>query len=171
VADLISDKIILRRLNAEDRLALASLINNKKIWDNLRDIVPFPYTIDDAVSFINFTKTEDPPTNFAIEYEGDLCGMIGLTRQPDVYKKTAEIGYWIGEPYWNKGIATEAVRLITAYGFDQLGFVRIHTGIFEYNPASMRVLEKNGFKKDGIFEKAVLKNGKIWDEHRYSKIK
>lgn len=162
-------KIRLRRLNDGDKIILAQLINNKKIWDNLRDIVPFPYTIDDAVSFINFTQTEDPQTSFAIEYEGNLCGMIGLNPQPDVYKKTAEIGYWIGEPYWNKGIATEAVRLITAYGFDQLGFVRIHTGIFEYNPASMRVLEKNGYKKDGIFEKAVLKNGKIWDEHRYSK--
>jgi len=167
----VSQKVRLRRLNEGDKIVLAQLINNKKIWDNLRDIVPFPYTIEDAVSFISFTNTEDPPTNFAIEYEGDLCGMIGLNPQPDVYKKTAEIGYWIGESYWNKGIATEAVRLITAYGFDQLGFVRIHTGIFEYNPASMRVLEKNGYKKDGVFEKSVYKNGKIWDEHRYSKIR
>jgi [ribosomal protein S5]-alanine N-acetyltransferase len=168
--DVKSDKIILRRLSDDDKITLASLINNKKICDNLKDIVPYPYGVEDAVSFINFTKNENPHSNFAIEYEGKLCGMIGLNRQSDVYRKTAEIGYWIGEPYWNKGIATEAVKLMTDYGFSELNFVRIHTGVFEYNPASMRVLEKNGYKKDGIFEKSVFKNGQLWDEHRYSKI-
>ena len=77
----------------------------------------------------------------------------------------------IGEPYWNKGIATVAVKLITEYGFDQLNYVRIHTGVFEYNIGSMKVLERNEYKKDGVFEKAILKNGQIWNEHRYSKIK
>ena len=106
----------------------------------------------------------------AIEYEGKFCGMMGLTAQHDVYRRTAEIGYWLGEPFWNKGIATTAVKLITDYGFNALGFIRIHTGIFEYNIASMKVLEKNGYKKDGVFEKNIIKNGKIVDEHRYSKI-
>ena len=91
-----------------------------------------------------------------------------MVAQQDVYKKTAEIGYWIGEPFWNKGIATEAVKLITDYGLKELGLVRIHTGIFEYNTASMKVLEKCGYKRDGIFEKAVIKNGQIWDEYRFS---
>jgi RimJ/RimL family protein N-acetyltransferase len=94
--------------------------------------------------------------------------VIELTAQTDVYRRTAEIGYWIAEPFWNKGIATEAVKLITAYGLHQLDFVRIHTGIFEFNPSSMRVLEKCGYKKDGVFEKSVTKNGRLWDEHRYS---
>ena len=98
-------------------------------------------------------------------------GVISLVAQTDVYKKTAEIGYWIGEPFWNKGIATKTVNIITNYGFDQFNFVRIHTGVFEFNMASMRVLEKAGYKKDGLFEKAVIKNGQIWNEHRYSKIK
>jgi len=108
---------------------------------------------------------------FAIEFDGHLCGVIGLIAQKDVYRKTAKIGYWIGEPYWNKGIATVAAKLITEYGFDQLDYVRIQTGVFEYNIGSMKVLEKNGYKNDGVFEKAILKNGRFWNEHRFSKIK
>ena len=165
---LVHKNIKLRSLNDRDSSALASLANNKKIWDNLRDIMPYPYTIENAIFFINLVKNEDPQLTFAIEYDGKLCGVIGLVAQQDVYKKTAEIGYWIGEPFWNKGIATEAVKLITDYGLKELGLVRIHTGIFEYNTASMKVLEKCGYKRDGIFEKAVIKNGQIWDEYRFS---
>ena len=108
---------------------------------------------------------------FAIEYDRKFCGVIGLIGQSDVYKRTAEIGYWLGEPYWNKGIATVCVNLLTDYGFNQLDFIRIHTGVFEYNIGSMKVLSKNGYSKDGIFKKSILKNGQIFDEHRFSKIK
>lgn len=165
------EKIILRPLNDNDSAELARLANNKKVWDNLRDFMPFPYSIEDAVFFINMVKEEKPAMTFAIEFDGHLSGVIGLVAQKDVYRKTAEIGYWIGEPYWNKGIATAAVKLITEYGLDQLDYVRIHTGVFEYNIGSMKVLEKNGYKNDGIFEKAILKNGQIWNEHRFSKTK
>jgi RimJ/RimL family protein N-acetyltransferase len=97
--------------------------------------------------------------------------MIGLVAEKDVYRRTANIGYWLGEPFWNNGIITKAVKLITDYGFNKLNFIRIHTGIFEFNIASMKVLEKNGYVKDGVFKKNIFKNGKVWDEHRYSKIK
>jgi len=165
------EKIILRSLNDNDCTELALLANNKKIWDNLRDYIPFPYTINDAIFFINRVKDQKPVMTFAIEFDGHFCGVIGIVGEKDVYRKTAEIGYWIGEPFWNKGIATVAVKLITDYGFEQLDYVRFHTGVFEYNIGSMKVLEKNRFKKDGVFEKAILKNGRIWNEHRYSKIK
>ena len=168
---MITDGIItLRSLIDDDASTLAKLANNKKIWDNLRDIMPYPYSVDNAIFFIDLVKQEDPQVTFGIEYKGALCGVIGLVAQQDVYKKTAEIGYWIGEPYWNKGIATRAVNLVTSYGFNKLDIVRIHTGVFEYNTASMKVLENCGYKKDGVFEKAIFKNGKTWDEHRYSKI-
>ena len=163
--------IVLRPLTDNDQSVMAKFANNKKIADNLRDVFPHPYSIDDAIFFINHNMQEDPPMTFAIEHEGNFCGVIGLSAQTDVYRRTAEIGYWIAEPFWNKGIATIAVNLITEYGFAKLEFIRIHTGIFEFNTASMRVLEKCGYKKDGIFEKAVTKNGKTWNEHRYSKIK
>ncbi len=163
--------IILRPLNNKDANMLAQLANNRKIWINVRDFFPSPYSIEDANYFISLTQRENPQMSFAIEYNRQFCGMVGLSGQSDVYKKTAEIGYWIGEPYWNKGIATIAVKLLTSYGFDQLDFIRIHSGIFEYNIASMKVLIKNGYEKEGVFKKSIIKDGKIYDEHRFSKIK
>jgi ribosomal-protein-alanine N-acetyltransferase len=163
--------IILRPLNDDDAAVLARLANNKKIWDNMRDYLPYPYGIDDANDFIKLTQQENPQMSFAIEFDKQLCGVIGLIGQRDVYKKTAEIGYWLGEPFWNKGIATRAVKLLTEYGFNQLDFIRIHTGVFEYNVGSMQVLTKNGYEKDGVFKKSIVKNGKIYDEHRFSKTK
>ena len=145
--------IKLRELEITDKKKLAELCNNKKIWDNLRDYMPFPYTEDNANDFIKYCQGENPQYTFAIEYNGEFVGTIGLVRQTDIYKLTAEIGYWIGEPYWGMGIATKAVQLITEYGFNELGLVRIYTGVFAFNKASQRVLEKVGFKLECIFEK------------------
>ena len=167
---LMQGDILLRKLKMTDKNSLALLANNRKIWNNMRDYLPFPYSEKDAEDFINSVKDENPVTTFAIDYKEQFCGVIGLIKQKDVYRLTAEIGYWIGEPYWNKGITTTAAKLITDYGFNKLQLVRIHTGVFEYNAGSMRVLEKCGYKKDCIFEKSVIKNGQIWNEHRYSKI-
>lgn len=162
--------ITLRALQNLDAPILAQLANNKKIWDNLRDYIPHPYTLNDAEWFIGQCLQESQPLTFAIEYKRELCGVIGLVPQKDVYRKSAEIGYWVGEPFWNMGIATIAVKLISEYGFIELSLVRIFTAVFEYNPTSMKVLERNGYIKEGIFKKAVIKNGELWDEHRYAKI-
>lgn len=160
----------LRSLQLSDKTQIAKLINNKKIWDNLRDYVPYPYNESDAEYFIKLTPDEKPKQTFGIEYQNEFVGAIGIVLQKDVYKKSAEIGYWIGEAYWGKGIASKAVELITKYGFEELKLVRIFTSVFEYNQASMKVLEKNAYIKEGIFKKAVFKNNKIWDEHRYYKL-
>jgi len=161
----------LRPPDKEDKIILSVLANNKNIFDNLRDYFSFPYTESDAEEFIQSIQEENPRATFAIEYEGQFCGICGLMLQTDVYRKTAEIGYWIGEPFWNKGIATIAVKLLTSYGFDHLDLVRIHTGVYEYNRASMKVLEKCDYENDGIFKKSIIKNGSIWNEHRYSKVR
>lgn len=163
-------RIKLRKLIPEDKKDLAQLANNKKIFDNVRDFFPFPYTEKDAIEFINTCKKEDPPCTFAIEYRQELAGVIGLLLQSDVYRKSAEIGYWLGEPFWNKGIATEAVKLMTDYTFNTLKMVRIYTGVFDFNKASQRVLEKCGYKLEGIFEKSIFKNNKICNEYRYARI-
>lgn len=168
---LTSGPIILRGFKDEDQYRLAELCNNIKIWDNLRDFLPFPYTRQNAIEFINICKEEDPRKTFVIEYQEELAGCIGLVPQSDIYRLGAEIGYWIGEPYWGHGIATKAVGLITEYGFNQLGLVRIFTGVFDFNKASQRVLEKSGFKLEGIFANSVIKNGKILNEYRYARIK
>lgn len=160
--------VILRYFKVSDAIHLQELANNKNVSQNLRDAFPHPYTLSDAKSFIERCMKQKPVTTFAIEYKGEYVGNIGLGPGTDVYHKSAEIGYFIGEPYWNKGIATKAVKLITDYGFHELGIIRIYTGIFEYNEASMRVLEKCGFVKEAIFQASVFKNGRIWEEHRYA---
>lgn len=168
---LTSGPIILRAFRDEDRDRLSQLINNKKIWDNLRDVLPYPYTREDATEYINSCKEDNPQRNFAIDFNGELAGGIGLVPQKDIYRLSAEIGYWIGEPYWGMGIATKAVGMITEYGFNELGLIRIYTGVFDFNKASQCVLEKSGYSIEGIFENSVIKNGKIVDEYRYARKK
>lgn len=164
------EDLILRPFADSDSQQLARLCNNKKIWDNVRDFIPFPYTEQHAEEFINFCKNENPKVTFAIERKGELTGCIGLVRQSDVYRLGAELGYWIGEPFWNQGIATEAVRLITQYGFEKLRLLRICSGVFDFNTGSKKVLEKAGFKMEGVFEQSIVKNGVICNEYRYAKI-
>lgn len=168
--ELIDKGLKLRPFKESDSTRLAELCNNRKVWDNLRDGIPFPYTNDNALDFIDHCQNEKPQFTFAIEFNGEFVGTIGLVRQSDIYKLTAEIGYWIGEPYWGKGIATRSVKLITEYGFNNLGLIRIYTGVFDFNKASQKVLEKAGFKLECIFEKSVLKNDRICDEYRYGLI-
>ena len=170
MTELGTDNLKLREFRDSDKKQLAKLCNNKNIWDNIRDFIPFPYTEKNAAEFIQSCKGENPQATFVIEYKAKLIGCIGLVRQSDVYKLTAEIGYWIGEPYWGQGHTTKAVNLIVEYGFSQLGLIRIYTGVFDFNKASQRVLEKTGFTLECIFEKAICKNEVICNEYRYSKI-
>ena len=169
--ELIEDNIRLRPLRYADKQRLSELANNTKIWDNLRDMFPHPYTLEDAEKFLDSVKQQDPQMTFAIEYEFMLAGVIGLILQTDVYRKSAEIGYWLGEPFWGKGITTTAVRLATSYAFETLNLIRVYAGIFEGNEASKRVLEKNGYKLEGISRKSVFKNNKMLDEYRYGIVK
>jgi len=169
--ELHSGNITLRPLSLTDASRLAELANNEKISRNLRDGFPHPYTLADAENFLQKFSNQDPVTFFGIDYDGQYVGNISLVPGQDIYRQSAEIGYFIGEPYWNNGIVTTAVNLITEYGFKHLDIIRIHTGIFEYNTASMRVLEKCCFTKEGIFRKSVFKQGKLWDEVRYAKLK
>jgi RimJ/RimL family protein N-acetyltransferase len=167
----ISDGVIkLRPLRINDKFRLAELANNSKIAVNLRDGFPHPYTIEDAEKFIENFGVQIPQQVFAIEYDGEYTGNIGLHKATDVYRMSAEIGYFLGEPYWNKGIMTRAVNLICDYGFKNLDIVRIHAGIFEFNPASMKVLEKCGFKLESVAQKAIFKKGALWSEMKYVKL-
>lgn len=163
--------VLLRHLEKTDLNILANLANNAKIACNLRDGFPHPYKETHAEQFYAMVKNYCPESIFAIEYEKNFAGMIGLTPQSDVYCKTAEIGYWLGEPYWNKGIMTIAVNLIVEWGWKNLPIVRIHTGIFSHNPASARVLTKAGFSFECEFQNSVFKNGKLLNELRYSLLK
>ncbi len=161
----------LRELTDSDLVKLSEYANNEKVSVNLRDAFPKPYTLKDAENFKKMIDLQSPKTFFAIEFQGEYVGNISLSVRDDVYRKSAEIGYFVGEPFWNKGIATKAVSLITDWGFKSLDIIRIHTGVFEFNKSSQRVLEKCGYIKEAVFKKSVCKNNKIYDEIRYAKIK
>lgn len=167
---LSSNHITLRPLQEADAPAIATLANNYHIWRFVRDRLPHPYTLVDAKGFIQFTKTENPVVSFAILYNESLAGVTGLTLQQDIHRMNAEVGYWIGEPYWNKGIATQAVQLITAYAFTTLRLHRLFAGVFHTNPASAKVLLKAGYTLECIAREGVIKEGKLLDEHHYVKL-
>jgi [ribosomal protein S5]-alanine N-acetyltransferase len=160
-----SDKVQIRPWIHIDAAALAAAINNKKIWDNLRDYIPHPYSLADARDYIALQQSVNPVQHFAIIHNDVLAGGCGIILKEDVYRKTAEIGYWIAEPYWGMGIATEAVKLLTAYAFATFGIVRLQAEVFEHNTASMKVLQKNGFILEAIHRRAVIKNGVLLDDH------
>ena len=161
----------LRPLTPADAGSLATYANNYHIWRNVRDYFPHPYKLEDAEGFILFNEGVQPPTNFCIDVDGACVGVIGFIPQEDVYSKTADFGYWLGEPFWGRGIMTTATRRMVNYIFTHFDVVRIHAGVFEWNKASMRVLEKGGFREDCVFEQAIFKDGQLINEHRYSLLK
>lgn len=165
------DKVGIRRLRDEDLEYMVMYANNTNVSKNLRDSFPNPYTMKDAVTYQKMINWQKMKTNFIIEFEGWYVGNIGLVLGADIYRKSAELGYFIGEPFWGKGITTKAVNLITKWGFNQLDIVRIHAGVFDFNKASQRVLEKCGYTLECIAKKAVVKESSLIDEYRYVKLK
>lgn len=148
---------------------LAELANNPSISTNLMDRFPHPYLLKDAYEFWELVKKEEPQITFAIEYHKAFCGIISITPQKDIYRLNAELGYWIGEPFWGQGITTAAIKKVSKYGFSTLGLNRIYARVFDFNQASMKALEKNDFKKEAILEKAAIKNEQLLDIHLYGK--
>ena len=163
-------QVTLREWKRSDADALAAIANNKKIWDNVRDLLPFPYTKKDAKEWLELVKKQKTVTTFCIEVDGNLAGSIGVTLKDDVYKKTAEIGYFIAEEYWGKGAATEAIKQMVSYVQKEFDIVRIYAEVFEFNRASMKALEKNGFYLESIRKKAALKNNMIVDDYVWVKL-
>ena len=155
-----------------DRHILAGLANNIRIWNNVRDRLPHPYALQHADAFIAYCAAQKPPHVLAVTVDDHIAGCIGLEMQTDVSRLSAELGYWIGEPYWNKGIATEAVKQMLEYTFQNFpSLVRIYAGVFEKNTASMRVLEKAGFYLEGIQRRAVVKSEVIMDYYIWAKLR
>jgi RimJ/RimL family protein N-acetyltransferase len=162
--------IVLRPYTLDDAPSLAMIANNTKISDNLRDAFPHPYSLQDAEAFINKNISGEIKGVFAIIYKGVLVGSIGIHPQFDIYVKTAELGYYVAEEYWNRGIVSKSIEMITKYGFESLHLTRIFACVFEPNKVSMKVLEKNGFVLECIKRKAIFKNNQILDEYYYAKV-
>jgi len=160
---------LLRQWQPGDEKSLAQQANNYKIWRNLKDIFPHPYTLADAYEWVKIAQ--DSYDFFAIEVEGKAVGGIGILRKEDIYRKNAEIGYWLGEDYWGKGIISACIKDVVNYTFANVDVHRIYAGVFEYNYASMKVLEKAGFHKEAILSKSLFKEGKLYDEHILVKLR
>jgi len=151
-----------------DAASLARHADNRKIWLNLRDAFPHPYSIRDARAFIRAARRDRPERFFAIAVEGAAVGGIGFTLQRDVERVSAEIGYWLGEEFWGRGITTEALQALTGYAMRTHELTRLYAVPYEWNPASFRVLEKAGYVLEGRMRRSAMKDGKILDQLLYA---
>ena len=163
-------KIQIRKWELADAKDLATALSNRKILDNLRDGLPYPYTEQDGKDFIAAMLAADENSTFAfaITLDGKVIGSIGAFRQENIHKHTAELGYYIAEEHWGKGIMTEAVKQLCDYVFSHTDMIRIYAEPFAYNIGSQRVLEKAGFQYEGTLRNNDVKNGKILDMKMYS---
>lgn len=153
------ERFTLRPWLPSDEEALARHANNKNVSRNLTDIFPYPYTIDDARTWIAKQQGVEPTRNFAIVMDGEAVGGVGFLVGRDIHHRSAEMGYWLAEKYWGQGIVTEAVRAVTKYAFETFDLMHIFAGLFEHNVGSRRVLEKAGYEFEGKLRMHVTKDG------------
>jgi RimJ/RimL family protein N-acetyltransferase len=168
---LVQKRCTIRPWRLDDAESLARHANNRKVWLALRDLFPHPYTADDANEFLQNATTAQPTTNFCIEVDGAAVGGIGIRLGHDVHRHTAELGYWLGEEFWGRGIVTEAVGVFTDFCFNNFSLRRIYAEPFANNRASARVLEKAGFIFEGCLRNNVVKDGELLDSLLYAKTK
>jgi RimJ/RimL family protein N-acetyltransferase len=158
----------LRPWRTEDLHSLVKFANNYNIAKNLTDAFPHPYTIENGKAFIEMATHSSPPNIVAIEINGEASGAIGVHPQKDIYRKNAELGYWLAEPYWGKGIMSKAITEMVDYAFNNFDMYRIYARPFGYNIASQKALEKAGFILEARIEKAFFKNEVYTDELIYA---
>ncbi|HEX3553087.1 MAG TPA: GNAT family N-acetyltransferase [Thermoanaerobaculia bacterium] len=167
-----TERLVLRPWREGDEESLVRHANNRKVWINLRDHFPHPYTLSDARSWIGrCVAAPRPPTSLAVEYAGEAIGGVGLLPMADVARFTAEVGYWFGEAWWGRGFATEALRRLTGYAFESFQYERLEAWVFATNPASARVLEKAGYEREAILRRAAFKDGRFLDCHLYVRLR
>lgn len=158
----------LRPFTMNDLDDLIRYANNPNIAKNLTDLFPYPYGREDGKKFIKMTMEQNPRQVMAIAIDGEVCGAIGVHPQTDIQRKNAELGYWLAEPFWGKGIITKAVKQMIDYGFKTFDINRIYARPFGDNRASQRVLEKAGFVLEARFKNTLIKNGVYQDELVYA---
>ena len=157
-----------RSWRTSDAESLVEYADNRKIWMNLRDAFPHPYTRREARSFIRTVRERTPETTFAIAVKDEAVGSIGFVLRPDVERVSAEIGYWLAEPFWGRGIATEALIALTQYAIETHHLTRIYALPFAWNTPSCRVLEKAGYSLEARLRRSAIKDGQITDQMQYA---
>jgi ribosomal-protein-alanine N-acetyltransferase len=167
---IVLKQCVVRSWEWRDRDSIIYNANNRRVWINLRDRFPHPYTKKDAQTWLDIVVNSRPETNFAIAVNDQAVGGIGFSVQPDVGRRSAEIGYWLGEAFWGQGIASEALTAVTQHAFAHYDLCRLYAHVFEWNPASARVLEKAGYVLEGRMKKSVTKDGQTIDQIMYAKV-
>lgn len=152
----------------DDISAIVRYAGDRRIWRNLRDAFPHPYTQEEAQEWVQTAPQRRPETHFAIEMNGEAIGGVGLNLKYDVYRRGGEIGYWLGVPFWGRQLATEVVVAMTPWAIRTFDLCRVQANVFAWNPASVRVLEKAGYTFEGRLRNAVWKDGALTDELIYS---
>ncbi len=161
---------LLRPWSYDDVNSLVAAGNDKDVSATLRDSFPYPYKKEHAIDWITYALEVVPLCHFAIVVDGKASGGIGLTLQRDVFRYSAEIGYWLAKAHWGKGIMTQAVCAVSDYAMHELGLVRISAHTFDNNTASGRILEKAGFVFEGRLRKAIFKYDQFYDQLIYGKV-
>jgi ribosomal-protein-alanine N-acetyltransferase len=164
------ERLTLRPWKHDDDRSLIEHANDYDVWINVTDRFPHPYKLSDAQDWIGASIKTGQDRDFAIVVEGMAVGGIGIMPQRDVFQRSAEVGYWLGKAYWGRGIMTEALAAVTDYAFHHFDICRLYAGVFAWNPASAKVLEKCGYEFEGRLRKAITKAGKTTDQLLYSKI-
>ncbi len=157
-----------RSFRDSDAADLAPLANNRRVWLQLRDKFPHPYTIDDARRFITLALGGIPETMFAVTVNDASIGSIGVVLRDDVERCPAEVGYWLGEPYWGRGIATRALTGFTRFAFAAYELERLYAVPFASNSASCRVLQNAGYRLEGRMRRSAIKDGTVQDQCLYA---
>ena len=160
-----------RSYRVGDAASLAHHGNNRRVWENLRDRFPHPFTEAHGAEYIARVVGSGEQTSFAIDVGGSAIGGISLHRGSDIERASAEIGYWIGEEFWNRGIATRAIQLVTDYAFDDLDLLRVFAVPFTSNIGSCRALEKAGYLREGHLRQSAVKDGRVIDQYLYARIR
>lgn len=161
----------IRSWRNDDVASLVRHADDRRIWRNLRDAFPHPYTTEEAQAWVQLASSRQPETHFAIEVAGEAAGGVGVILRHDVYRRSAEIGYWLGVSLWGRGIATEVVMAMTPWALQTFGLNRLQANVFGWNPASARVLEKAGYALEGRLRNAVWKDGALTDELIYAALR
>ena len=158
----------LRSWRTDDEESLAIHANDRDIWRNLPDLFPHPYTKADAVQWIQLASSQKPQTNFAICVDGAAIGGIGVKLHTDIERCSGEVGYWIGKSYWGRGIATAVLQAFTRFAMKEYGLTRIYAHAFAENAASIRVLQKAGYRCEGRLRRSMIKDGRVQDQLMYA---
>ncbi len=163
---------MLRPWDDGDEPALVRHASSRAVWRNLTDRFPHPYGPEEARRWIAATREQgEPAPNLAVVFEGEAVGGVGVERKADLARLTAEVGYWLGEAFWGRGIATEALGLMTRYAFERFDFARLEAHVLDWNPASRRVLEKAGYALEGRQRAGSFKDGQLVDTWLYARLK